>query len=145
MSDLNSAVRSLIEEVLEEHGLIEAEGGKKGKKGSKEKEDKPAKKGGKKVTLDTVKDKLTDFVNEKGKKEAVKLLKEFGAKNAAEIEEDDYAKFIAAVDKVLAGDDDEDEDEDDEDEEEFDGKKGKGKKKSKKSTDEDEDDEDEDD
>ena len=61
-----------------------------------------AKKGG--ASLDTVKEKLTDVMNEEslGKARVLKILKKHGAARSADLAEEDYAAVIKACDAAMA-------------------------------------------
>lgn len=65
------------------------------------------------VTIEEVKDKLTEVMNHEslGKAAVLKILKKHGAAKSAELDEADYAAVVAACTKALdAAEDDEDED-----------------------------------
>lgn len=86
-------------------------------------DDEPKKgkgKKGKSVSLDDIKEKLVEYVQENGKPAARKLMKKFEIETLKDLEEDDYAKFMTALGGEEAADD--------EPEEEDEPKKGKGKK-----------------
>lgn len=89
---LHDLLKELIKEELIEHGLLEEE--KKGRKGGKgkgkkeeEKEEEPE------ITLETLKEKFTAYVNSEGKDEAKKILKKFKIGKLSELEEDDFEKM----------------------------------------------------
>lgn len=63
----------------------------------------------KKVTLNDVKAVAEQVREEKGKPAAVALIKKHGADSLAELEESQYAKFIAAAKTILNADESEDE------------------------------------
>ncbi len=78
---------------------------------------KPTATKGKAVTIDAVKEKLTEVMTEAslGKAAVLKILKKHGASKSSELDEDDYAAVIKACDAALAtveeSDDDEGDDE----------------------------------
>jgi len=63
------------------------------KSGKKDEDDDP--------TLDDVREVLTKVIEEFDNSEAEILLKDFGAKRASDLDEKDYAKFIATCQEVL--------------------------------------------
>jgi len=70
---------------------------------------------GKAVTLDAVKEKLTEVMTEAslGKAAVLKILKKHGATKSSELDEEDYAAVIKACDAALATVEAEDDDEGD--------------------------------
>ncbi len=78
--------------------------------------DKAKKGDDEKVTLDTVKAKLTEVMNTAslGKGKVVAILKKYGATKSSELDESEYAAVVKACDTALAlaGDDEGDDDDD---------------------------------
>jgi len=103
MEHLHDALCNLIDQRLQEHGLLtdpaEAPGKKAKGKG------KPAVE---EVTLDSLKDKLTELVNKKGKDAAKELLKKAKVAKLSDLQEKHYAKFDELLTAELgeSGDDD---------------------------------------
>ena len=104
MDELIAALNAAIDARLIELGLLEdpnaGKGKGKGKKAAKPADDE--------ITLDSLKDKVTELVNKKGKDSAKALLKKAKVEKLGELDEKHYAKFNELLDKELeeeAGDD----------------------------------------
>lgn len=93
--ELEEALNALIDARLAEHGLLQEEvkGGGKGGKGKKGGDDE--------VDLDSLKAKVTELVNKKGKDAAKVLLKKAKVEKLSELPEKHYAKFNELLDAEL--------------------------------------------
>ncbi len=100
MSDaLVAALNELVDARLVEHGLLEVEKpkGAKGKPAGKAK----AAADDDEVTFETLKEKISELVNSKGKDAAKAILKTFKVEKLSDVAEAKFAKINAALDEAL--------------------------------------------
>lgn len=101
MEELVAAINALIDARLTEHGLLQTDDPAPTKAKGKGKT-----KGGDAVDLDSLKAKVTELVNKKGKDAAKALLKKAKIDKLSELPEKHYAKFNELLDAELSEDDD---------------------------------------
>lgn len=107
--ELLAAVQGVIDARLIEHGLLEEEKPAKGKPAAgKPAKGKPAAADDDEVTFESLKEKVTEVVNSKGKDAAKAILKQFKVEKLSDVPEAKFAKINAALDEALgeAGGDD---------------------------------------
>lgn len=101
--ELLAAVQGVIDARLIEHGLLEEEkpAGKAGKGKPAAGKGKPAAADDDEVTFDSLKEKVTEVVNSKGKDAAKAILKQFKVEKLSDVPEAKFAKINAALDEAL--------------------------------------------